>query len=141
MVSPAPATFPPPSQMSVISRSAGGAPSGKSTSGLSTLILFLRIVGDTTSSPYALDQPRRRHNARGACRRLQVDMHMRIILPTMSIRDRAVRPGNVRVEGRPSLEALAEALVSWSRDGAPANPVGWLLATARRRKPSMARRG
>ncbi|MGC0313393.1 RNA polymerase sigma factor [Kitasatospora acidiphila] len=30
-------------------------------------------------------------------------------------------------------EALAEALVSWSRDGAPANPVGWLLATARRR--------
>src|SRR5450756_634603 len=85
MVSPAPATFPPPSQMSVISRSAGGAPSGKSTSGLSTLILFLRIVGDTTSSPYALDQPRRRHNARGACRRLQVDMHMRIILPTMSV--------------------------------------------------------
>ncbi|MBL7549624.1 RNA polymerase subunit sigma-24 [Frankia sp. AgB1.9] len=30
-------------------------------------------------------------------------------------------------------EALTEALVSWSRDGAPANPVGWLLATARRR--------
>ena len=30
-------------------------------------------------------------------------------------------------------EAVAEALVSWSRDGAPANPVGWLLATARRR--------
>nr|WP_157597053.1 sigma-70 family RNA polymerase sigma factor [Streptacidiphilus rugosus] len=30
-------------------------------------------------------------------------------------------------------EALAEALVAWSRDGAPANPVGWLLATARRR--------
>ncbi|MYS86561.1 RNA polymerase sigma factor [Embleya scabrispora] len=30
-------------------------------------------------------------------------------------------------------EALAEALVSWSRDGTPANPVGWLLATARRR--------
>ncbi|WP_037912019.1 RNA polymerase sigma factor [Actinacidiphila yeochonensis] len=30
-------------------------------------------------------------------------------------------------------EALAEALVSWSRDGAPASPVGWLLATARRR--------
>ncbi|MFF3108414.1 RNA polymerase sigma factor [Kitasatospora sp. NPDC057904] len=30
-------------------------------------------------------------------------------------------------------EALAEALVSWARDGAPANPVGWLLATARRR--------
>ena len=25
-------------------------------------------------------------------------------------------------------EALAEALVTWSRDGAPANPVGWLLA-------------
>jgi len=30
-------------------------------------------------------------------------------------------------------EAVAEALVSWSRDGAPANPVGWLLGTARRR--------
>ncbi|SEK77056.1 RNA polymerase sigma factor [Streptacidiphilus jiangxiensis] len=30
-------------------------------------------------------------------------------------------------------EALAEALVSWSREGAPDNPVGWLLATARRR--------
>jgi len=30
-------------------------------------------------------------------------------------------------------EALAEALVSWSRDGTPTNPVGWLLATARRR--------
>ncbi|MQS17670.1 sigma-70 family RNA polymerase sigma factor [Streptomyces kaniharaensis] len=30
-------------------------------------------------------------------------------------------------------EALAEALVSWARDGAPASPVGWLLATARRR--------
>lgn len=30
-------------------------------------------------------------------------------------------------------EALAEALVTWARDGAPANPVGWLLATARRR--------
>jgi RNA polymerase sigma factor (sigma-70 family) len=30
-------------------------------------------------------------------------------------------------------EALAEALVTWSRDGAPASPVGWLLATARRR--------
>jgi RNA polymerase sigma factor (sigma-70 family) len=30
-------------------------------------------------------------------------------------------------------EALSEALVSWPRDGTPANPVGWLLATARRR--------
>lgn len=30
-------------------------------------------------------------------------------------------------------EALAEALVAWPRDGAPDNPVGWLLATARRR--------
>ncbi|MBU2665871.1 RNA polymerase subunit sigma-24 [Actinoplanes bogorensis] len=30
-------------------------------------------------------------------------------------------------------EAVAEALVSWPRDGAPDNPVGWLLATARRR--------
>ena len=30
-------------------------------------------------------------------------------------------------------EALAEALVTWSRDGAPVNPVGWLLATGRRR--------
>ncbi|MER7581207.1 sigma-70 family RNA polymerase sigma factor [Kitasatospora sp. NPDC097691] len=30
-------------------------------------------------------------------------------------------------------EALAEALVAWSRDGEPGSPVGWLLATARRR--------
>ncbi|WP_138416952.1 RNA polymerase sigma factor [Sinomonas gamaensis] len=30
-------------------------------------------------------------------------------------------------------EALAEAIVAWSREGEPANPVGWLLATARRR--------
>jgi len=30
-------------------------------------------------------------------------------------------------------EALAEVLVTWSRDGAPKNPVGWLLTTARRR--------
>jgi RNA polymerase sigma factor (sigma-70 family) len=37
-------------------------------------------------------------------------------------------------------EALAEALVSWSRDGAPASPVGWLLATARRRAIDVFRR-
>jgi RNA polymerase sigma factor (sigma-70 family) len=30
-------------------------------------------------------------------------------------------------------EALAEALVAWSREGAPVKPVGWLLATGRRR--------
>ncbi|HTF12562.1 MAG TPA: sigma-70 family RNA polymerase sigma factor [Asanoa sp.] len=30
-------------------------------------------------------------------------------------------------------EAVAEALVSWSREGTPDSPVGWLLATARRR--------
>ncbi|MFC1438877.1 DUF6596 domain-containing protein [Streptacidiphilus sp. N1-10] len=30
-------------------------------------------------------------------------------------------------------QAVAEALVTWSRDGVPASPVGWLLATARRR--------
>ncbi|GAA0553590.1 sigma-70 family RNA polymerase sigma factor [Paractinoplanes ferrugineus] len=30
-------------------------------------------------------------------------------------------------------EALAEALVAWRRDGEPADPVGWLLSTARRR--------
>ncbi|WP_434096166.1 RNA polymerase sigma factor [Streptosporangium roseum] len=37
-------------------------------------------------------------------------------------------------------EAVAEALVTWSRDGAPANPVGWLLATARRRAVDSFRR-
>ncbi|MFJ1751733.1 RNA polymerase sigma factor [Kitasatospora sp. NPDC088134] len=37
-------------------------------------------------------------------------------------------------------EALAEALVSWTRDGEPANPVGWLLATARRRAVDAFRR-
>jgi len=30
-------------------------------------------------------------------------------------------------------EALAEALVSWQRDGVPGNPAGWLLAVGRRR--------
>jgi RNA polymerase sigma factor (sigma-70 family) len=30
-------------------------------------------------------------------------------------------------------EALAQALVTWPRDGVPANPAGWLLTTARRR--------
>jgi RNA polymerase sigma factor (sigma-70 family) len=30
-------------------------------------------------------------------------------------------------------EAVAEALLAWSRDGVPDSPVGWLLATARRR--------
>ena len=30
-------------------------------------------------------------------------------------------------------EALAEALVSWPRDGAPRNPAGWLLTAGRRR--------
>jgi predicted RNA polymerase sigma factor len=30
-------------------------------------------------------------------------------------------------------EALAEALVAWSRDGVPHNPAGWLLTVGRRR--------
>ncbi|SDS98922.1 RNA polymerase sigma factor [Microlunatus soli] len=30
-------------------------------------------------------------------------------------------------------EALAEALVSWPRDGMPTSPAGWLMATAKRR--------
>ncbi|WP_190233125.1 DUF6596 domain-containing protein [Streptomyces avicenniae] len=37
-------------------------------------------------------------------------------------------------------EALAEALVGWSRDGPPRDPVGWLLATARRRAIDVFRR-
>ncbi|SDJ53375.1 RNA polymerase, sigma subunit, ECF family [Frankineae bacterium MT45] len=37
-------------------------------------------------------------------------------------------------------EALAEALVSWARDGAPENQVGWLLATGRRRAVDSFRR-
>ena len=37
-------------------------------------------------------------------------------------------------------EALAEALVTWARDGLPANPVGWLLTTARRRAVDTFRR-
>ncbi|MBB4919213.1 RNA polymerase sigma factor (sigma-70 family) [Streptosporangium saharense] len=38
-------------------------------------------------------------------------------------------------------EAVAEALVTWSRDGTPDNPVGWLLTTARRRAIDGFRRG
>jgi RNA polymerase sigma factor (sigma-70 family) len=37
-------------------------------------------------------------------------------------------------------EALAEALVSWPRDGAPRNPAGWLLTTGRRRAIDAIRR-
>ncbi|MFH5880275.1 RNA polymerase sigma factor [Arthrobacter sp. NA-172] len=37
-------------------------------------------------------------------------------------------------------EALAEALVSWSVNGVPAQPVGWLLTTGRRRAIDMFRR-
>lgn len=37
-------------------------------------------------------------------------------------------------------EAVAEALVSWSRHGPPDKPVGWLLATARRRAVDAFRR-
>lgn len=37
-------------------------------------------------------------------------------------------------------EALAEALVTWPRDGAPHNPAGWLLTVARRRAIDMFRR-
>ncbi|MGY0388019.1 RNA polymerase sigma factor [Nocardioides sp. WG-D5] len=37
-------------------------------------------------------------------------------------------------------EALAEALASWPRDGQPANPVGWLMTTAKRRAIDTIRR-
>ncbi|WP_431921147.1 RNA polymerase sigma factor [Micromonospora wenchangensis] len=37
-------------------------------------------------------------------------------------------------------EAVAQALVGWARDGVPANPVGWLLTTARRRAVDAFRR-
>ena len=37
-------------------------------------------------------------------------------------------------------EALAEALVSWPRDGVPKNPAGWLLTVGRRRAIDVFRR-
>lgn len=37
-------------------------------------------------------------------------------------------------------EALAEALVSWPRDGVPSNPAGWLLTVGRRRAVDAYRR-
>lgn len=37
-------------------------------------------------------------------------------------------------------EALAEALVAWPRDGAPANPAGWLVTVGRRRAVDVYRR-
>ena len=37
-------------------------------------------------------------------------------------------------------EALAEALVAWSRDGLPRNPAGWLLTVGRRRAVDAIRR-
>ncbi|WP_261561402.1 RNA polymerase sigma factor [Frankia tisae] len=41
--------------------------------------------------------------------------------------------GDVDLAEEVAQEAVAQALVTWSRDGVPANPVGWLLTTARRR--------
>ncbi|MCM3920388.1 RNA polymerase sigma factor [Frankia sp. AiPs1] len=41
--------------------------------------------------------------------------------------------GDVDLAEDVAQEAVAQALVTWSRDGVPANPVGWLLTTARRR--------
>jgi RNA polymerase sigma factor (sigma-70 family) len=41
--------------------------------------------------------------------------------------------GDVELAEDVAQEAVAEALITWARDGEPANPVGWLLATARRR--------
>jgi len=38
-------------------------------------------------------------------------------------------------------EALAAALADWPRRGVPANPEGWLIVTARRRRIDAARRG
>jgi predicted RNA polymerase sigma factor len=38
-------------------------------------------------------------------------------------------------------EALAEALVTWPRDGVPRNPAGWLLTVGRRRAVDTFRRG
>src|ERR1700749_1813465 len=37
-------------------------------------------------------------------------------------------------------EALAEALVTWPRDGVPGNPAGWLLTVGRRRAVGALRR-
>src|ERR1700692_4460060 len=37
-------------------------------------------------------------------------------------------------------EALAEALVSWPRDGVPGSPAGWLLTVGRRRAIDVYRR-
>ncbi|CAJ64015.1 MULTISPECIES: RNA polymerase sigma factor [Frankia] len=41
--------------------------------------------------------------------------------------------GDVDLAEDVAQEAVAQALVAWSRDGVPANPVGWLLTAARRR--------
>ena len=38
-------------------------------------------------------------------------------------------------------DALAAALADWPRRGVPANPEGWLIVTARRRRIDAARRG
>ena len=37
-------------------------------------------------------------------------------------------------------EALAEALVTWSREGVPTNPAGWLMTVGRRRAVDAYRR-
>ena len=45
----------------------------------------------------------------------------------------ARRTGDFALAEDVAQEALAEALVSWPRDGVPSNPAGWLMTVAKRR--------
>jgi len=52
----------------------------------------------------------------------------------------ARRTGDLSLAEDLAQEALAEALVSWPRDGVPSNPAAWLMAVAKRREIDAYRR-
>ncbi|WP_261556355.1 RNA polymerase sigma factor [Frankia tisae] len=77
--------------------------------------------------PAAVDGPPRDESARRAVEAVWRMSSARIVGAL------ARYTGDVDLAEEVAQEAVAQALVTWSRDGVPANPVGWLLTTARRR--------
>ncbi len=77
--------------------------------------------------PAAVDGPPRDESARRAVEAVWRMSSARIVGAL------ARYTGDVDLAEDVAQEAVAQALVAWSRDGVPANPVGWLLTTARRR--------
>lgn len=79
------------------------------------------LTGTTTTGRAAVEAVWRMHSAR--------------IVATL-----ARSTGDLPLAEDLAQEALAEALVTWPRDGAPANPAGWLVTVGRRRAVDVYRR-